>query len=172
MRLSSDTAHLIEINPGARPALARGAKTSPSLAEREGAAGLAARRQTAQETITIIDGSIPTEGVPTSRSIRQTQSGGRRLNPLARRLDLTGQSDGIGAVAASHEITEKFKNKRRLIDARGGKILHAFSAELIAASKARFAMWLEGFHAGTLGRPISNPNGFNVAKGRGRLALA
>ena len=64
-----DTAYIVEINPGARPGLARGAETNPSLAERAGTAGLAARRQTAQETITIIDGSIPTEGVPTSRSL-------------------------------------------------------------------------------------------------------
>lgn len=96
MRLSLDTAYIVEINPGARPGSARGAEKNPSLAERAGIAGLAARRQTAQETITIIDGSIPTEGVPTSRSIRQTQSGTGRLNPLARRFDHTGCPDAIG----------------------------------------------------------------------------
>ena len=115
MRLSLDTAYIVEINPGARPGPARGAEKNLSLAERAGIAGLAARRQTAQETITIIDGSIPTEGVPTSRSIRQTQSGSGRLNPLARRFDHNGCPDAIGVLAASHEIIERTRKQTTIV---------------------------------------------------------
>ena len=172
MRLSLNTAYIVEINPGARPGSARGAEKNPSLAERAGIAGLAARRQTAQETITIIDGSIPTEGVPTSRSRRQTQSGGGRLNPLARRLDPTGCPAGIGALPASQEIIEELENKQRLCDARGGKTLHALSADLMAESKARIAMRQEEIRSDALGCQMSDPRGLTVAKGLGRLALA
>ena len=43
-------------------------------------------------------------------------------------------------MAVSQEIIEELENKQRLCDARGGKTLHALSADLMAESKARIAM--------------------------------
>ena len=72
----------------------------------------------------------------------------------------------------SHEIIEELENKQRLCDARGGKTLHALSADLMAESKARIAMRPEEIRSGTLGRPKPDARGLTVAKGRERLALA
>ena len=72
----------------------------------------------------------------------------------------------------SHEIIEEFENKQRLCDARGGKTLHVFFADLMAEAKARIAMRPEEIRADALGCQMSDPRGLTVAKGGERLALA